>query len=199
MVKGLVYLAGAGPGDAKLLTLRVAELLVKVDIVLYDKLVGKKILSMIPKKTQRLYVGRVAGDDPSNQDTTNEMMVKYAKKGKKVLRLKGGDPAMFGRGGEEAEYLKSHKIKYEIIPGITSGSGSATYSGIPLTHRSLSSYKRWVFFGIIDSIFLPTSLSYKTMSTLTSNSATRKVSSFASPGPAPARYTKPLTILVPLC
>ena len=139
MVKGLVYLAGAGPGDAKLLTLRVAELLVKVDIVLYDKLVGKKILSMIPKKTQRLYVGRVAGDDPSNQDTTNEMMVKYAKKGKKVLRLKGGDPAMFGRGGEEAEYLKSHKIKYEIIPGITSGSGSATYSGIPLTHRSLSS------------------------------------------------------------
>ena len=69
MVKGLVYLAGAGPGDAKLLTLRVAELLVKVDIVLYDKLVGKKILSMIPKKTQRLYVGRVAGDDPSNQDT----------------------------------------------------------------------------------------------------------------------------------
>ena len=139
MVKGLVYLAGAGPGDAKLLTLRVAELLVKVDIVLYDKLVGKKILSMIPKKTQRLYVGRVAGDDPSNQDTTNEMMVKYAKKGKKILRLKGGDPAMFGRGGEEAEYLKSHKIKYEIIPGITSGSGSATYSGIPLTHRSLSS------------------------------------------------------------
>ena len=109
MVKGLVYLAGAGPGDAKLLTLRVAELLAKVDIVLYDKLVGKKILSMIPKKTQRLYVGRVAGDDPSNQDTTNEMMVKYAKKGKKVLRLKGGDPAMFGRGGEEAEYLKSHK------------------------------------------------------------------------------------------
>ncbi len=139
MVKGIVYLAGAGPGDAKLLTLRVAELLLKVDIVLYDKLVGKKILSMIPKKTLRLYVGRVAGDDPSNQDTTNEMMVKHAKDGKKVLRLKGGDPAMFGRGGEEAEYLKSHKIKYEIIPGITSGSGSATYSGIPLTHRSFSS------------------------------------------------------------
>ena len=73
--------------------------------------VWQRQLSMIPKKTQRLYVGRVAGDDPSNQDTTNEMMVKYAKKGKKVLRLKGGDPAMFGRGGEEAEYLKSHKDK----------------------------------------------------------------------------------------
>ncbi len=139
MAKGIVYLAGAGPGDTKLLTLRTAELLGKADIVLYDMLVGRGILGMIPKKTERFYVGRIAGDDPTNQDKTNEMMFKYAKKGKKVLRLKGGDPAMFGRGGEEAEYLKERKIKYEIIPGITSGSGSATYSGIPLTHRNFSS------------------------------------------------------------
>ncbi|MDI1495520.1 MAG: uroporphyrin-III C-methyltransferase [Cenarchaeum symbiont of Oopsacas minuta] len=139
MARGIVYLAGAGPGDAKLLTLRTAELLKKADIVLYDMLIGKKILDMIPRKTVREYVGRAAGDDPSNQDRTNEMMVKYAKMGKRVLRLKGGDPTMFGRGGEEAEYLRSHKVEYEIVPGITSGLASATYSGIPLTHRKYSS------------------------------------------------------------
>jgi uroporphyrin-III C-methyltransferase len=94
---------------------------------------------MIPKKSEKTYVGRDVGDDYKHQDTTNDMMVKYAKKNKNVVRLKGGDPFIFGRGGEEAEFLRKHKIKYEIIPGITSGIGSAEYSGIPLTHRDYAS------------------------------------------------------------
>lgn len=136
---GKVYLVGAGPGDEKLITLKAVELLKKADVVLYDRLVSEKIISMIPKKTEKVYVGRDVGDDTTHQDTTNDLMVKYAKAKKNVVRLKGGDPIIFGRGGEEAEYLKSHKIDYEIVPGITSGIGSATYCGIPLTHRKYAS------------------------------------------------------------
>lgn len=136
---GIVYLVGAGPGDHKLLTLRAVELIKEADVVLYDRLVSKKIISMIPKKTQKIYVGREVGDDYKHQDDTNLQMVKFAKSNKSVVRLKGGDPFIFGRGGEEAEYLKKFKIKFEIIPGITSGIGSAVYSGIPLTHRKYSS------------------------------------------------------------
>lgn len=136
---GIVYLVGAGPGDHKLLTLRAVELIKSADVVLYDRLVSKKILTMIPKKTQKLYVGREVGDDYKHQDDTNLQMVKFAKSNKNVVRLKGGDPFIFGRGGEEAEYLKKFKIRFEIIPGITSGIGSAVYSGIPLTHRKYSS------------------------------------------------------------
>ncbi len=136
---GKVYLVGAGPGDSKLITLRAVELLKKSDVVLYDRLVSKKILAMIPKKAKKVYVGRAVGDDYRHQESTNDLMVKYAKTKKNVVRLKGGDPIIFGRGGEEAEHLKKHKIKFEIIPGITSGIGSATYSGIPLTHRKFAS------------------------------------------------------------
>lgn len=136
---GKVYLVGAGPGDHKLITVRAVELLQKADVVLYDRLVSKKIISMIPKKTERVYVGRTVGDDTTHQNTTNDLMLKYAKSKKSVVRLKGGDPIIFGRGGEEAEFLKSHKVKYEIVPGITSGIGSATYAGIPLTHRKHAS------------------------------------------------------------
>ena len=136
---GKVYLVGAGPGDAKLITLKAVELIQKADAVLYDRLVSKKIISMIPKSAEKVYVGRSVGDDTTHQDTTNELMIKYAKSKKHVVRLKGGDPIIFGRGGEEAEFLKSNKIKYEIVPGITSGIGSATYSGIPLTHRKYAS------------------------------------------------------------
>ena len=132
---GKVYLVGAGPGDHKLITIRAVELLQKADVILYDRLVSKKIISMIPKKTEKVYVGRTVGDDTTHQNTTNDLMLKYAKSKKSVVRLKGGDPIIFGRGGEEAEFLKSHKVKYEIVPGITSGIGSATYAGIPLTHR----------------------------------------------------------------
>ena len=136
---GKVYLVGAGPGDPKLITLRAVELIKKADVVLYDRLVSKKILSMIPKRAVSIYVGRAVGDDTTHQDSTNELMVKYAKLKKSVVRLKGGDPIIFGRGGEEAELLKSFNVKYEIIPGITSGIGSATYVGIPLTHRQFAS------------------------------------------------------------
>ena len=136
---GKVYLVGAGPGDPKLITLRAVELLKMADIVLYDRLVSKKILAMIPNKAKKFYVGRDVGDDYLHQESTNDLMVKYAKTKKNIVRLKGGDPIIFGRGGEEAEYLKKRKIKFEIVPGITSGIGSATYTGIPLTHRKFAS------------------------------------------------------------
>jgi len=136
---GKVFIVGAGPGDPKLITLKAVEAIKSSDVVLYDRLVSKKIVSMIPKKSQKLYVGRDVGDDYKHQDTTNDIMVKFAKKNKNVVRLKGGDPFIFGRGGEEAEFLKKHNVKYEIIPGITSGMGSAEYSGIPLTHRNYAS------------------------------------------------------------
>ncbi len=136
---GIVYLVGAGPGDPNLITLRAVELIKNADVVLYDRLVSKKIISMIPKKTEKIYVGREVGDDYKHQDSTNDLMIKYAKSNKSVVRLKGGDPFIFGRGGEEAEYLRKYKVKFEIIPGITSGIGSAIYSGIPLTHRKYSS------------------------------------------------------------
>jgi uroporphyrin-III C-methyltransferase len=138
-MSGTVYLVGAGPGDPKLITLRAVELIKKADVVLYDRLVSKKIISLIPKKAKKFYVGRDVGDDYKHQDSTNHLMVKYAKSHKNVVRLKGGDPFIFGRGGEEAEFLKKHKTRFEIIPGITSGIGSAIYSGIPLTHRKFSS------------------------------------------------------------
>ena len=136
---GKVYLVGAGPGDPKLITLRAVELIKNADVVLYDRLVSKKILAMIPKHAVSIYVGRAVGDDTTHQDSTNELMVKYAKLKKSIVRLKGGDPIIFGRGGEEAEFLKSFNVKYEIIPGITSGIGSATYAGITLTHRQFAS------------------------------------------------------------
>lgn len=136
---GKVYLVGAGPGDHKLITLKAVELINKADVVLYDRLVNKKILAMIPKSAKKLYVGRSVGDDFKHQDSTNDLMVKFAKENKSVVRLKGGDPIIFGRGGEEAEFLKEHNVKYELVPGITSGIGSATYCSIPLTHRKIAS------------------------------------------------------------
>jgi uroporphyrin-III C-methyltransferase len=136
---GKVFIVGAGPGDPKLITLKAVEVIKSSDVVLYDRLVSKKIVAMIPKKAEKMYVGRDVGDDYKHQDMTNDIMIKFAKKNKNVVRLKGGDPFIFGRGGEEAEFLRKHKVKYEIIPGITSGIGSAEYSGIPLTHRDYAS------------------------------------------------------------
>lgn len=138
-MKGKVFIVGAGPGDPKLITLKAVEAIKSGDVVLYDRLVSKKIIAMIPKRAHKVYVGRDVGDDYKHQDTTNDLMVKYAKSKKNVVRLKGGDPFIFGRGGEEAEYLRERNVKYEIIPGITSGIGSAEYSGIPLTHRDYAS------------------------------------------------------------
>ena len=136
---GKVYLVGAGPGDPKLLTLRASELLQSADVVLYDRLIDKGVLDMIPASAEKIYVGRAVGDPTTHQNSTNEMMLKYAESKGCIVRLKGGDPMIFGRGGEEAEFLREHGISYEIVPGIASGIGSATYSGIPLTHRRYSS------------------------------------------------------------
>jgi uroporphyrin-III C-methyltransferase len=136
---GKIFICGAGPGDPKLLTVRALELINKSDVILYDRLVGKGIIQLFPKDTEKVYVGRNIGDPTTHQNKTNELMLEYSKKGRQVLRLKGGDPFIFGRGGEEAEFLKSNNIQFEIIPGITSGIGAAIYSGIPLTHRKYSS------------------------------------------------------------
>ena len=136
---GRVFICGAGPGDPALLTLKAAKLLKTCDVVLYDRLVTNKIIELIPDKCKRIYVGREIGDSSCHQDRTNNLMVAHAKNGEKVLRLKGGDPFIFGRGGEEAEYLREHNIKFEIVPGITSPIASAVYAGIPITHRKFSS------------------------------------------------------------
>ena len=137
--KGKVYICGAGPGDRDLLTLKALKLLSECNVILYDRLVNKGILKMASSNAEKVYVGRESGDPTTNQKITNELMLKYANDGKKILRLKGGDPFIFGRGGEEAEFLSSKNIKYEIVPGISSLNGAAVYSGIPLTHRDYSS------------------------------------------------------------
>lgn len=134
-----VYLVGAGPGDPGLLTLRAADILGRADAVLYDRLVDDSILDMVQKDAHMVYVGRAVGDDTRHQNYTNDMMLECSQKYDVVVRLKGGDPIIFGRGGEEAMFLKSHDIPYEIIPGIPSGLGSAAYTGIPLTYRGRSS------------------------------------------------------------
>jgi len=136
---GKIFICGAGPGNPKLLTIRALELINESDVILYDRLVGENIIKLFPERTEKVYVGRGIGDPTTHQNKTNELMLEYSKKGKKVLRLKGGDPFIFGRGGEEAEFLKSNNISFEIVPGITSGIGAAIYSGIPLTHRKYSS------------------------------------------------------------
>lgn len=140
--KGKVFICGAGPGDPKLMTVRAMELLKSCNVVLYDRLVAKEIIDQIPASTEKVYVGRAprGGEDPAaHQDKTNELMVRYASEGKAVLRLKGGDPFIFGRGAEEAEYLIRHGVQFEVVPGITSAIASPAYGGIPLTHRRYSS------------------------------------------------------------
>lgn len=136
---GMVYICGAGPGDPNLLTLRALELIKQAEVILYDRLIGNEIIKLFPEAAEKIYVGRNVGDPTTHQNNTNELMLRYAARGKTVLRLKGGDPFIFGRGGEEAEILKENKIPFEIIPGITSGIGAAVYSGIPLTHRRYGS------------------------------------------------------------
>jgi uroporphyrin-III C-methyltransferase len=136
---GKVFICGAGPGDPKLISIKAMETLNQCDVVLYDRLVCKELINQIPETAEKIYVGRSIGDPITHQDNTNDLMVEQAKKGKIVLRLKGGDPFIFGRGGEEAEYLFEHNIEFEIIPGITSAIGSAAYAGIPLTHRKFAS------------------------------------------------------------
>ena len=136
---GKVWLVGAGPGDPGLFTLKGKEVLSRADVVVYDALVGSGVLTMIPKDAELINVGKRSSNHLAPQETINRILVEEAKKGKRVVRLKGGDPFLFGRGGEEMELLKLEKIPCEVVPGVTSAIAVPAYNGIPVTHRDFCS------------------------------------------------------------
>lgn len=137
--QGKVWLAGAGPGDAGLLTVKTKRLMETADVIVYDALISAEILSLIPQEKELIYVGKRSGHHLVPQEEINEILLREVKKGKHVLRLKGGDPFVFGRGGEELELLVKEKIAFEIVPGITSAAAVPAYAGIPITHRDYTS------------------------------------------------------------
>lgn len=138
MSDGCVYLVGAGPGDPGLLTLKAARVLETADVVVYDNLVSDAILDRLPARTERVYAGKEAGSHTMDQPAINALLGERARNGQMIVRLKGGDPFVFGRGGEEAEYLAARDIRFEIVPGVTSAIGVPAYAGIPVTHRGVA-------------------------------------------------------------
>ena len=136
---GKVYLVGSGPGDPELLTLKARRLIDNANVIIYDQLPGKRILETMPENVEKIDAGKFAGDHRITQSEINRVLIKKAKEGNIVIRLKGGDPYMFGRGGEEAEDLVREGIEFEIVPGITSAIAAPAYAGIPVTHRDHAS------------------------------------------------------------
>lgn len=138
-MKGKVYLIGAGPSDVGFLTIKGKEILQKAQVVVYDRLVGNGILTLIPEEAEAIDVGKRAGNHTMPQEQINQLLLEKAQQGKQVVRLKGGDPFLFGRGGEELELLLEHEIPFEIVPGVTSAISVPAYNGIPVTHRDYTS------------------------------------------------------------